>query len=184
MTLIKFIDVSKKYLNINYNITINKNDKLLLTGKNGIGKSTFVKILVNYIKADSGNVIKKNLKVSYLEELIYLPKFLTAKAYISTIEEITGCKRSDNLMEIFQIPLNKKINQLSKGNKQKLAIITRFIGNYDLIVLDEPLNGLDLESKKLFLEYLNYLENQTILIVTHYPNMYGNDFKKLVLWLS
>ena len=62
MTLIKFIDVSKNYLNINYNITINKNDKLLLTGKNGIGKSTFVKILVNYIKADSGNVIKKTLK--------------------------------------------------------------------------------------------------------------------------
>lgn len=181
MTLIEFIDVSKDYLNINYNITIKKNDKLLLTGCNGIGKTTFVKILVNYIKHDSGTIVKDELKISYLEELIYLPKYLTANEYIKSIEDITGSYRCNKLMGIFKIPLNRKIHELSKGNKQKLAIVARFIGSYDLIVLDEPLNGLDINTKKLFLDYLEDSNNQTLLIVTHYPNIYGSSFIELQL---
>ena len=84
-------------------------------------------------------------------------------------------------MGIFKIPLNRKIHELSKGNKQKLAIVARFIGSYDLIVLDEPLNGLDINTKKLFLDYLEDSNNQTLLIVTHYPNIYGSSFIELQL---
>jgi ABC-type multidrug transport system ATPase subunit len=71
-------------------------------------------------------------------------------------------------MHYFKLPLHKRIETLSFGQKQKLMILQSFMGSPDMILLDEPLIGLDNESIRLFEVYIKSL-NQTIIMTTHIP---------------
>lgn len=179
MSLIKLEKVNKSYLNKTFDLEIKNKDQLLIVGKNGSGKSTLVKLITKYIKPSSG-LIKTNIsKISYLEEQISLPNHLIVKDYLNIIENIKKSPLNYYLINEFKIPLDKKINELSKGNKQKLAIITAFTGNSCLVVLDEPLNGLDDEAIEIFLNYIESYD-QALIIITHYLNLYEHLNLKVI----
>ncbi len=129
-----------------------------LLGRNGAGKTTTIRILMNVFSADSGSIFidgepidRRKIGIGYLpEERGLYPKkvIIDQLAYFA---ELKGMKRKaaiesiDNwLVRLDMMEYrNKKLNTLSKGNQQKIQLITALAHNPDIIILDEPFSGLD-----------------------------------------
>ncbi|WP_162140264.1 ATP-binding cassette domain-containing protein [Haploplasma axanthum] len=172
MILIDLINVGKKYLNRKISFKVYKNDFIIITGENGTGKSTILKIISGYIKSDYGLCVRGNLKISYMEEIFDLPDMKVID-YLKIMEDIKKGRYNDLLAEAFEIPLQQYTSKLSKGNKQKLGIVVNLIGDSDINIFDEPLNGLDKVSIKVFTDYLKSKKNsRTFIINTHYPGVF------------
>ncbi|WP_017415403.1 ABC transporter ATP-binding protein [Clostridium tunisiense] len=152
-------------------------------GPNGAGKSTTIKLLLNLIFPNSGEAkifgldcVKDTTKIK--EDLGYVPSEVRyyddvkvgeiinyAKTFKKNIDE----EYVNHLIKTFDVDLNKKIFELSLGNKKKVALIQAFIHKPKLLILDEPTNGLDpLVQQKLFTE-LVALKNSgsTIFLSSH-----------------
>lgn len=182
MSLIKLNNVSKSYLNKSFDITITKNEKILIIGVNGSGKSTLIKLITRYIRPSNGSVINTFKNISYLEEVVKLPLQMKVLDYINLMLKIKNTSLNYELFNVFKIPDNKYIYELSKGNKQKLALLVTLSSDSDLIVLDEPLNGLDSNIVVSFVKYLKKV-NKTLIIVTHFPNDYNIlGVRRINLW--
>ena len=137
-----------------------------VVGENGIGKTTFVKILAEVIKQDSGEINQK-LKVAYK------PQYLDSDSEEMVANILEEAKKYDNqLMKPLGIHklMNKQINQLSGGELQRVAIALCLSKEADLFLLDEPSAYLDVEQRLLVSKIIrDFMEMQgkTALIVDH-----------------
>ncbi|MBD3906293.1 ATP-binding cassette domain-containing protein [Chryseobacterium sp. Ch-15] len=184
---LQVINLTKKFgeqtaLN-NINISIDKSEIIGLLGPNGAGKSTLMKSIVGALKIDEGEIIfngkniseyeiesKKNIgflpenNPLYLE--MYVKEYLQFVANIHKISEA----RVDEVIELVGITpeKSKKIGQLSKGYKQRVGLAQAIIHQPDLLILDEPTNGLD---PNQILEIRNVIKEigkeKTVLLSTH-----------------
>lgn len=155
-------------------------------GPNGAGKSTSIKLLLDLIRPDSGTITIKSLssrveasraRVGYLPENPYLYDFLTAHEYLKYSGRLSGlsssiiAERSNLLLEKLRLPqaANRCINGYSKGMQQRTAIAAALIHDPDLIVLDEPMSGLDPLGRKLIFDLIAELKQQgkTVFISSH-----------------
>ena len=155
----------------------------LLTGVNGIGKSTLLKIIAKVINPTNNNYNIKSGKVAYLCEKIELvsvkAKYFLKK--ISLINKIAFDVQKE--LEKWNVP-NKNISSLSKGNKQKIALIMMKYTNADIFLFDEPTDALDQDGINLFKEMITYLidNGKTIIISTHEKSyFYDFDYEELTL---
>jgi ABC-type multidrug transport system ATPase subunit len=174
MPLIKLTNVRKNYLNQTFDLEIDKHDFILLSGENGNGKTTLIQLLLGFIYPDVGHIETTKLKIGYLPEKAMLPLFVKVMVYLETLARIKKSKLDLDFLHQLKIPITKSIHELSKGNQQKLAIFSTFMGNPDLVILDEPLSGLDHESADFFSDYLIKQKNRGLglLISTHQPDRY------------
>ena len=159
-----------------------------LLGSNGAGKTTTLRIISTLIKADSGNVeiLGRNLKenpdfvrehVGFLTSELKLEDFFTPNylfdyfAELHGVEKTTAEARKSVLFDKFGI--NKfaevKVADLSSGMKQKVSMAIALVHDPDIIVFDEPTNGLDVITARTVTDYLTELKNRgkTIIISTH-----------------
>lgn len=156
-----------------------------LVGENGAGKSTTIKLIMNALKADSGEVLvlgKSNESPEFVDikqeigvvlDEAYFPEVLTAK----NIGKIMGksYKQWDEkiymrYLEKFSLPLTKKFKDYSKGMKMKLAISVALSHAPKLLILDEAISGLDPMIRDEILDVFNDFtrdENHSILISSH-----------------
>ncbi len=125
-------------------------------GENGSGKTTTIRCMMNIllptkgeIYINGGMVSRKNPqlreKIGYIPGEVLLPENYTVKeflSYIGSMRKQPSIKLS-SLIERFNLPLKKKIGDLSKGNKQKVGIIQAFMHDPEVLILDEPSSGLD-----------------------------------------
>ncbi len=165
------------------NISIQRNEIIGLLGPNGAGKSTLMKSIVGALNIDEGNIIfdEKNItaypieskkKIGFLPENnpLYLEMYI--KEYLQFVANIHGLptSRIDEVIELVGITpeMNKKIGQLSKGYKQRVGLAQAIIHQPDLLILDEPTNGLD---PNQILEIRNVIREigreKTIILSTH-----------------
>ncbi|MCB0280458.1 MAG: ABC-F family ATP-binding cassette domain-containing protein, partial [Calditrichaeota bacterium] len=129
--------------------TIYRGDKIAILGTNGSGKSTFLKLLVGQIKADSGELISSDrVKIGYFSQHQLDEMDRTASIY-SELERVAS---EDNRLRIRDIlgaflfsgdDVNKKIDVLSGGEKSRVALAKLFAANANTLILDEPTNHLD-----------------------------------------
>jgi ABC-2 type transport system ATP-binding protein len=125
-------------------------------GPNGAGKTTTIRCMMNILLPNSGEiwinggkVIRKNPKlrekIGYIAEAGLLPESYTADDFLTYVESMRGTqsRRRDELIKRFNLPVKKKVGELSKGNKQKVSIIAAFMHDPDVLILDEPTSGLD-----------------------------------------
>jgi ABC-2 type transport system ATP-binding protein len=190
-------------LNIN-NLAISKGEILGLVGNNGAGKTTLLRLMLDLIKAEKGEVHSgdyvvsksenwKDYTASYLDEG-FLIDFLTPQEYFYFIGEEYGYTRSeiDTRLADFKNFFNdeilgqrkKYIRDFSKGNKQKIGIVSSFITDPQVLILDEPFNSLDPTSqivlKRLLSDY-NKNTNATIVISSHDLNHITDVCKRIAL---
>lgn len=161
---------------------ISKGEVFGLIGPNGAGKTTIIRMLLDIIRPDSGEIRilddrlseKTKDQIGYLPEERGLYKKLTVfetLAYLGALKEIDSKKRATFLLEKMGMlqHKDKKISELSKGMQQKIQIIAAIIHDPDFIILDEPFSGLDPVNMKLVKDLIMELgkEGKTILISTH-----------------
>jgi len=164
----------KKYLPKTFDLEINKSDFILVSGDNGNGKTTLIQLVLGFTRPDIGSVVSDKLKIGYLPEKAMLPMFVKVLPYLETLARIKKSKVDEHLLMSFNIPIFKSIHELSKGNLQKLAIVSTFIGKPDLIILDEPLSGLDHESTLVLKNYIEMKqkEGMSFIVSTHQPELF------------
>jgi len=148
---------------------------IALVGKNGSGKSTLLKIIAGLIDADSGAVIKhqQSLKIGYVPEVTPSHILFTPEEYLFHMGSIRGMapkqlqQKIDHLLEMFHLheSRNSRIIHFSKGMKQKVMIMQAMLEHTDLLILDEPLSGLDPKAQSDLEETLSILKDNGLSIV-------------------
>jgi ABC-2 type transport system ATP-binding protein len=155
-----------------------------ILGPNGAGKSTLFKSIIGLVKPTSGTILltgktpanpasRNNL--SYIPENFTLPWFLTPRSALNFVGEIRGLQdyRTQAERALASVGLlaqgAKSIRQLSKGMRQRIAIAQLLLGDPDILILDEPFEGLDVEGRMFLKECLDKFRKRgaLILISTH-----------------
>lgn len=200
--MLKIFDINKKfgekYAVKDLNLELQKGEVLGLLGRNGAGKTTTIKMILNLIEKDSGEItwdkedIKKaNLKIGYLPEERGLYPKTKVKDQLFYFAKLEGIKKNeinkkiDYWLERFNIMehKNKIAGDLSKGNQQKVQIIANLIHDPDLIILDEPFSGLDPVNANSLSEIISELieQGKTIVLSSHQMNQVEKFVDKVCL---
>lgn len=177
--LFELEDVSKrvedKILIDSLNLRILQQDRIAVVGKNGSGKSTFLKMLLGEEKASSGTITRGEIKIGYFsqqknnldEESTLLEIFCPNGG--DYIEVYGKSMHVYGYLKRFLFPkefLTQKIAFLSGGEKSRVALALLFTKNYDCLILDEPTNDLDIQTINILEEYLNEFQG-SIICVSH-----------------
>ena len=162
-----------------------------LLGPNGAGKTTTLRCISTLIKPDSGTItvngfdVKDDIKVKksicFLTNELKLEEQMTPKyafdyyARFYDLPDAVIKERREKLFKIFGIEkfAEVKISDLSTGMKQKTSIVVSLVNDPDIIIFDEPTNGLDVLTAKLVTDYLLELKKagKSIIISTHIMNL-------------
>jgi len=165
------------------NFTINKGEIVGFLGPNGAGKSTMMKIITGYIRASEGEVLVAGFnitsaKIEAQKNIGYLPEHnplyleMYVKEYLlfnAGIYKVAKTEVDNIIKKVGLTPeAHKKINQLSKGYRQRVGLAAALLHNPEVLVLDEPTTGLD---PNQLLEIRNLIKevgkDKTVLFSTH-----------------
>ena len=151
-----------------------------LLGKNGAGKTTLIKIINGLLKPDDGEVLINNRSVgietkeivSYLPERTYLEKTMKISQAIDFFADFYNdfsAKKAKQLLKDFDLDLDTRLNQLSKGMQEKVQIALVMSRRAKLYVLDEPLGGVDPATRDYIMETIlkNFDDGASMIISTH-----------------
>lgn len=158
----------KKNLIRNTNLQVFGSEKIWLLGPNGIGKSTFIKLLVGELNPTKGRIKwGENIKWDYFsQEQSHLPLHYTVEQYILEKTQVSW-DQSFGFMEKFLFDREQrkqKIEKLSPGQRARLSFVVFAQHNYECLILDEPTNHLDLKTKEVIEEALRDFKGAIILI--------------------
>ncbi len=171
----------------NLSLNIKKGEVLGFLGPNGAGKSTTMKMITGFIKPSNGNIKINNINLEfdpiYCKKLIgYLPEGaplygdMTPKNMLKFISSIRGMGNKeykiafDSVVHKTQIAdvINQPIETLSKGYKRRVGLAQALIHNPEILILDEPTDGLDPNQKHHVRELINEMgKTKAIIISTH-----------------
>lgn len=192
MILEKLIDVSFRYGNVSVfekiNLEINLGDFIVLTGENGSGKTTLLKILIGLLKPNQGVVQRiykeEGMNLAYISqqntysntfpanvwEVIISGRMLFKKRNIRySSEDKEVCTNYMKSLGLFESK-DKPFCYISGGQKHKALLARALVSESDIIVLDEPMSGLDCNSREelyKILYELNRTKKRTIIMVSH-----------------
>lgn len=153
--LTKKIKNGKGIFDLNFNVK--EGEVFGFLGPNGAGKSTTIRHLMGFIRPSSGKASINGLNcwsqsekvksdVGYLPGEICFPEGLTPTEFINLVagmKNIERLGRAPELIDRFKLDMSVQIGKMSKGMKQKLAIVAAFLSDPALIIMDEPSTGLD-----------------------------------------
>ena len=165
------------------NLNVKKGEVYGFIGPNGAGKSTTIRILLGMIKKDGGvvkilgkdpwdNAVEIHKKIAYIPGDVNLWPNLTGGEVIDFLGRLNGQVDSNlkqELLEKFQLNPKKKCRSYSKGNRQKVALVSAFLSDAEVLILDEPTSGLDPLMEQVFQSCILELKKQgkTIFLSSH-----------------
>lgn len=177
---------------------VKKGEVVGFVGANGAGKTTTIGTILGFISASEGEVKvfgeavtpgaahKLHGKLRYAAGDMELPPKLTGQQFLRFVASQFGGNHANRLAELikrFKPVLDKKIGTLSRGNKQKIALIAAFMTNPELIVLDEPTSGLDPVMQEVFLGLVREVQaaGTTVFMSSHYLNEVADVCSRVIL---
>lgn len=197
--------ISKSFANVqavnNISFSVEQGDIYAFLGPNGAGKTTTLRMLLDIIKPDSGNIEwnlngKQNLlpdagHIGYLPEErgLYLDiPILKSLVYLATIRGMEKADAKKNAMHwLERLGLadraKEKLQVLSKGNQQKIQFVASILHKPEFAILDEPFSGLDPLNQEIFIDFIKEINNQgtTILLSAHQMPLVEKIANKLFL---
>ncbi len=158
-----------------FDLTVNDGECVCLSGPSGCGKTTVLKLVMGLLKPDSGEVtsVEKASVVFQEDRLlsgfslitnVLLPPLADERKAVAT-ELLKEAKLGDSIHE--------KVRDLSGGMKRRAAIVRALCFEGDVLILDEPFNGIDAENKRIMAEMIKreYLDKgKPVLMVSHIPS--------------
>ncbi|HET9681590.1 MAG TPA: ABC transporter ATP-binding protein [Candidatus Limnocylindrales bacterium] len=146
-------------------LTVRQGEVFGFLGPNGAGKTTTIRCLLGLLRPTAGRVsafgldaqrdgVALRARLAYVPGELRLPEHLTGAELVSHVGLIRGThdpKRRDALAERLALDLHRPMRDLSTGNRRKVALLLAFIADAELLVLDEPTNGLDPLMQRVFL---------------------------------
>ena len=190
--IIKTRNLSKVYGNYtavdNVSFSVEKGEVVGFVGLNGAGKSTTINMLLGFQKPSKGevslfgetvtlpNAHKSHRRIGFATGDMSLFDGMTGAQYLKFIakshDASTNTPIFKGLVDRFEPQLDKKLNTLSRGNKQKIALIAAFMTEADLVILDEPSSGLDPLMQQHFIDLVREVSQNgtTVFMSSHYLN--------------
>lgn len=145
-----------------------------LVGLNGAGKTTLLNTLYGFIRPANGSILYdgeplQRRDIAYLEAENYFYPYMTGREYLNLFPVGKNGFQIDRWQKIFSIPLDDITENYSTGMKKKLALLAVLKLDKPIIILDEPFNGLDLESAHVLTLLVEQLRERgkTVLITSH-----------------
>lgn len=204
-TILEVHSVSKSFSNIqavkNISFSLEQGDIFAFLGPNGAGKTTTLRILLDIIKADNGQIywkLKNNLQtLPEAGQIGYLPEerglypdipILRSLVYLASIRGMNPIEAKTAAMEwLEKLELadraKDKLQSLSKGNQQKIQFIASILHKPLFAILDEPFAGLDPVNQEKFIDYIKEINKQgtTILLSAHQMSLVEKIANKVFL---
>lgn len=145
-----------------------------IVGLNGAGKTTLLNTLYGFIRPVEGSILYNDnplhrRDIAYLEAENYFYPYMTGREYLDLFPAGENGFQVDNWQKLFNIPLNDITENYSTGMKKKLALLGVIKPDKPILILDEPFNGLDLESAHILTLILQQLreKGKTIPVTSH-----------------
>ncbi|HET6225042.1 MAG TPA: ATP-binding cassette domain-containing protein [Bacteroidia bacterium] len=168
------VQFSKNVVLDNISIDFPSNRIYGVVGLNGAGKTTFFNSLSTNLKIDSGSItvhsqLINSRDIAYLETNNFFYSRLTGEEYLNIFQQTNPDFNLDTLQEFMQLPLDELIESYSTGMKKKLALLGILKQKRSIFLLDEPFNGLDLETNKILELIIVTLKtkNKTVFLSSH-----------------
>ena len=184
MSLVEFKNVYKSFddkeVLKNVSFKIEKGKIVGLLGKNGMGKTTIIKLINDLLTPTSGSVLINGEKpgvnskkiISFLPERTYLDKSLKVSEvfkYFTEFYEDFNIEKARMLLKDLNLVESDRLTKMSKGMLEKLQLILVMSREADLYILDEPLGGVDPATRDYILDTIlsNFKEGSSVLLSTH-----------------
>lgn len=180
---------SEKFVLRNFSFNVSLGDKINISGCSGIGKTTLFKLLLGFDTPDEGKIYFQDSelneltvwdvrkKVAYVSQDLNIGHGKVISLFNETInykanlhQKIKAEKEIINKLIFFELPeniLDKNIEELSGGEKQRIAIINSLLLNRNIFFLDEVTSALDINNKKKVLDYFLGEPDFTVLYISH-----------------
>lgn len=186
MSLFTIKNVTKKFGNFtavdDITMEIKAGEIFGFIGPNGAGKSTTIRMIIGALYKSSGKMYLNGKDIDknkhFIEHISYVPGDVNLWGNLTGMEIINFFMKErnfrdknerDRLIDAFKLDPNKKSKTYSKGNRQKVALISAFLSNADLFIFDEPTTGLDPLMEQVFHNELQQKKSQgkSILLSSH-----------------
>lgn len=171
--------------NINY--TIYKDSITTLIGPNGGGKTSLAKIILKIIKPTSGDCyVKKSIKIGYMPQKILInPQLPISVDYWLKINQSINKQITNQVIDLIDISklLNKQLTKLSGGELQRVMLARTLLNEPQFLILDEPLQGVDITGQTEFYELINLIKRKkdiTIMMISHDLHMVMRSTEKVI----
>ena len=187
--MIEIKNLTKKFGDVvavrNLDLKVKKGELFVLLGPNGAGKTTTIKLITGLLRPTEGEIwvggysvereyIMAKKIIGYIPDTPYLYEKLSAREFLNFIQDIYEVEERDKveeLLELFNLQdeADRLIEEYSHGMKQKVAIASALIHNPKVLIIDEPLVGLDPRSARLLKDILreNVRNGMTVFLSTH-----------------
>jgi len=153
-------------------LTIQKGEIFGFLGPNGAGKTTTIRMLLDILRPSSGSISlfgqsnyktrETHLKIGYMSGEMVLDGDLYGKQYLNFVDYQYGSGHKhqiDDLADLLDINLNARIDSYSRGNRQKIALISALMHGPELLIMDEPTSGFDPLVQELFIDLIKEYQN-------------------------
>ena len=187
MSVIQLKQLTKDYGNhqgiFDLNLSIEPGEMMGYAGTNGSGKTTTIRHILGFLKPDSGTALVNGLpswehsseiwkSIGYVPGEIAFPDLKTGTEFLKCQAEFLGLRDmsyANALIQRLQLDPSANLKRMSKGMKQKTAIVAALMGDAPILILDEPATGLDPLMRASFLDILQeeHKKGKTILMSSH-----------------